>query len=138
MGVIFLEAPFIKRHANMDKAIQSVKEFILPNKKKIILALGICMGLVATILLRMIPPQFDILDLHEIPGLLAIPFGRWPIQFFDMITASQFASKGEGFLVFPSLGEILFMLVFDIFMIYLVACLFVMMKKKKGESHVEQ
>ena len=94
----------------MDKAIHSVKEFIRPNKKKIFLALGICMGHVATMLLRMIPPQIDILDLHEIPGLLAIPFGRWPIQLFDMLTSSQFASKGEGFLVFPSLGEIPFML----------------------------
>ena len=122
----------------MGRTIQSLKEFIRPNKKKMFLALGICMGLVATMLLRMIPPQFDILALHEIPGLLAIPFARWPIQLFDMITASQFASKGEGFLAFPSLGEILFMVVFDILMIYLLACLIMKMKKRKEGQYAEQ
>ena len=115
-----------------------MKEFLRPNKKKSFLTIGLFMGLFSTTLLRKIPAQFDILDLHEIPGLLGIPFGRWPIQLFDKITASKFAAKGEGYIIFPSLEEFLFMLVFDILILYLLACLIVKMKKRKEENHAAQ
>ncbi len=109
-----------------------MKEFFCPNKAKILLASRLCIGLLATLMLKIIPPQFDILDLREIPNLLANLFGRWPIRLFDMLTASQFAAKGGGFLVFPSFAQILFMLVLDALMIYLISCLIMFMKKRKG------
>lgn len=73
-----------------------MKGFFRPNKAKILLASRLCIGLLATLMLKIIPPQFDILDLREIPNLLANLLGRWPIRLFDMLTASQFAAKGEG------------------------------------------
>jgi len=69
-----------------------MKEFFRPNKAKILLASRLCIGLLATLMLKIIPPQFDILDLREIPNLLAILLAQWPIQLFDMLTASQFAA----------------------------------------------
>ena len=58
-------------------------------------------------ILRLIPPQLDILDLNEIPGYVMLLFGRLPIRLFDAITFDRFVSKSGGFLVLRTLDTLL-------------------------------
>ncbi len=103
----------------MNKAAKLLK----PDLRKLALTAAIAAGLAATGLFRLIPPRWDIFDLHEIPALVLVPFGRVPIAIFDWLTADRFKAKGEGaFLVFPSTPEILFALAFDVLGIFVIAC----------------
>jgi len=103
--------------------------FFPPNRAKILLTVLIFCGTFSTIWLRKIPPQLDILDLGEIPLLLAIPLGRWPIKLFDFLTANQFTPQQGAFLVFPTLPEIVFALFFDVLVIYFLTCLVIDLRK---------
>ncbi len=107
------------RFGDMNGALK----FLKPDRRKLVLTIAIAAGLMATGLLRLIPRRWDLLDLHDIPGLIAVPLGRVPIALFDWLTQGRFAPKGDGgFLVFPSMAEILFTLSFDVLAIYLIAC----------------
>ena len=100
-----------------------MNSFLRPNRDKLLLWLGISVTLVGTLLFNLIPPSIDILDLHRIPAAVYTALGRWPIDLFDYLTWSRFRPKSESFLVFPSLAQLLFLVVFDSVLVYLVTCL---------------
>lgn len=101
-----------------------------PTPKKVFWAVLIPVFATATLLLRMIPVQYDILDLREIPGFVMTLFLGVPIWIFDNLTGGRFASKGEGFLVFPSGAELFGALAVAIASIYLVVCIVFRLKEK--------
>ena len=90
--------------------------------------------LFSTLFLRILPPSIDILGLRELPKYLVFVFGRIPISFFDCVTSNRYTPKGEGFLVFPSLQQVLFAVIIDIIFIYLVSCLILHWKKRHDDK----
>ncbi len=102
--------------------MKSVLNFLWPTLPKILWTLITFILLFSTLLLRLLPPSIDILDLREIPGFVLILLGRIPITLFDALTFSRYTSQGEGFLVFPSWQQLLFALLFDIIVIYGLVC----------------
>jgi hypothetical protein len=101
-----------------------------PTPKKVLWTVMIPAAAAGTLLLRTIPVQYDILDLREIPGLVMVLFLGVPIRIFDVVTGGRFASKGEGFLVFPSGIEMLAALAIDIVVVYLLVCIVLRLKGK--------
>ena len=99
-----------------------MRQFLTPTKHKLMLVLYLFLGVVALFCLRLIPAQADILDLRELPKLLGIALLRWPIQLFDVLTQRRFAPTSEGFIVFPTLAQVVFAVVLDLAMLYLLAC----------------
>lgn len=87
-----------------------------------------CLGL---FFLRLIPVQVDILDLRQIPRLVAIVLVRWPINLFDVLTQRRFAPRSEGFIVFPTEAQLGFALVFDLVCFYLLACIIAAFRSPK-------
>lgn len=63
-----------------------------------------------------IPHEKDIASLYLIPLL------RWPLNLFDFLTAAKFSPK-DCWICLPTVPEILFILVFDITVLYTLACL---------------
>jgi hypothetical protein len=96
--------------------------FLSPTKQKLTLALGILLGCVGLFFLRLIPVQADILDLRQLPRLVAIVLLRWPIQAFDVLTQRRFAPRSEGFIVFPTVTQFGFAVLFDLALFYVLAC----------------
>ena len=109
-----------------------------PTPRKIIWTGLTLAAAAATLLLRAIPVQYDILDLREIPGLVMALFLGVPIRIFDVTTGGRFASKGEGFLVFPSGTELLAALAIDIAVVYLLVCLVLRLKDKRSGKASER
>jgi hypothetical protein len=100
-----------------------MKNIFHPNRQKLFTTCMILGVAIASLSFRAIPVQIDILDLREVPEFVVFVFGRIPIEIFDFITNEAFASRGEGFLVFPTLPQIGFALLFDIAAVYLASCL---------------
>ena len=94
-----------------------------PSRRKLSWTFLVLAAAAATILLRMIPVQYDILDLREVPGFVMALFLGLPIRLFDAVTGGRFGSKGEGFLVYPSEAELLAALIIDIAATYVVVCI---------------
>ena len=96
--------------------------FFWPDSTKLVTT-GILAGmLLASFTLRMIPVQIDILDLRELPQLVLFCLARIPIELFDSATGGAFAPWGEGFLVFPTLPQVGFAILFDVALLYSAAC----------------
>ena len=102
-----------------------------PTPKKILWTVLVPVFAAATLLLRMIPVEYDILDLREIPGFVMALFLGVPIRIFDAVTGGNFASKGEGFLVFPSGAELLGALAIAMATVYLIVCIVFRLKEKR-------
>jgi hypothetical protein len=100
-----------------------MKNILHPDRQKLLTTCVILGVVIALLALRAIPVQIDFLDLREVPEFVVFVFGRIPIEIFDFVTNEAFASRGEGFLVFPTMPQIGFALLFDIVTIYLVSCL---------------
>ena len=109
-----------------------------PTPKKVLWTALILVAVAATLLLRMIPVQYDILDLREFPELVMVLFLGVPIRIFDNLTGGRFASRGEGFLVFPSGTELLAALAIDIAVVYLLVCVILRLKDKGPGKSSEQ
>jgi hypothetical protein len=103
---------------------------ISPTPRKVFWTFLIHACAAATLLLRMIPVQYDILDLRELPGLVMVLFLGVPIRIFDAVTWWRFASTGEGFLVFPSGVELLAAVAIDIAAVYLLVCIVFRLKER--------
>ncbi len=101
-----------------------------PTPRKVLWTGLILAAAVMTLLLRMIPVQYDILDLREFPEFVMALFLGVPIWIFDNLTGGRFASKGEGFLVFPSGTELLAALAIDIVVAYLLVCVILRLKDR--------
>lgn len=100
-----------------------MRNIFYPHRQKL-LTTGVILGVIITSLaLRTIPVEIDILDLREVPEFVVFIFGRVPIEIFDFLTGEAFAPRGEGFLVFPTLPQSGFALLFDLGVIYLASCL---------------
>lgn len=111
------------------------KRFFSPTAKKIAGTAAILGAAASSLLLAMIPVQYDLLDLREVPGILMIVFLGLPIRLFNLITGGRFKSTGEGFLVFPSGTELFGALAIDIVAVYLVICVAVRMRENlKGDG----
>ncbi len=115
--------------------MKSDVNFLWPTTPKLLWTGAAFILLFSTLLLRLLPPSIDILDLREIPGFVLILLGRIPITLFNVLTFSRYTSQGEGFLVFPSWQQLLFALIFDILLIYGLVCVILYGLKKKSGQH---
>jgi len=106
--------------------------FLIPTRQKLKLALWLLLACVGLFFLRLIPVQADIFDLRQIPGLAAVVLFRWPIQLFDFLTQRRFAPRSEGFIVFPTMAQFGFAVVFDLVLLYLLACVIVGLRSKRA------
>jgi len=104
--------------------------FLIPTQKKVLWTAVVIFILCSTFFLHNIPPAIDLFDLRELPGLVVVVFGRYPIDLFDWITSNHFIPKREGFITFPSLQQLCFAVIFDILFIYSIICLIFYFKKK--------
>ena len=104
--------------------------FLFPTRKKVLWTLVVIVILVAIFFLYKIHPSLDIIDARKLSGVVVVLFGRFPIDIFDWITSNRFMPKGEGFITFPSIQQVCFAIIFDIFFIYSMICIIFYFKKK--------
>src|SRR3989344_5729768 len=100
------------------------KEFIKPNKRKFVILLSL---IVLSIFL------LSISFIEDFFRIFLIPITTWPIDFFNLITNSAFKPTSCGFLCFPTIPQLLFVLVFDIIFLYLLASVIYLMLSKKNK-----
>lgn len=105
-----------------------------PTRTKVAITAGCFLIFPAVLVLRAIPPQWDLLDLREWSGMIPALLVGVPIQLFDLLTGSAFASRSEGFLAFPSLPELAFALLADVLLFYLIACTWVHWRARRDAS----
>ena len=74
---------------------------------------------------------------RDIAGVLLYPLARLPITLFNLVTGSAFAPHDCGFLCFPTLPQVLFILIFDIILIYLIACAIALFHKKGSQGQTQ-
>jgi len=101
---------------------QRMQNFLRPDARKVLTTGALIGAVLLCLTLRQIPVQVDILDLREVPEFVVFLFGRIPIELFDFATDGAFRPQGEGFLVFPSLPQVAFALLFDVAALYLASC----------------
>ncbi len=89
-------------------------------------------GCLVLFFLRLIPVQVDLLGLRKIPRLVATVMVRWPIQLFDLLTQRRFAPRSEAFIVFPTIEQLGFAVLFDLMVFYLLACAITACRAKKA------
>lgn len=110
-----------------------MKQFLKPNKQRVAWFFIIIMMLIVITVL-----SFSINE-REIAGVFLLPLFSLPIVLFDAITGSLFAPNDCGFFCFPTIPQLIFVLVFDTALIYIVACLIVFLKgKRKLYANTEQ
>lgn len=110
---------------------------LAPTRRKLALAAAGFAIFPALLALRAIPARWDLLDLGEWSGrILGLLLGV-PIRLFDAATGSAFASRGEGFLGFPSLLELAAVVLADAVLFYLVACALVARGARRRPSSAD-
>ncbi|MFT5050000.1 MAG: hypothetical protein ACI8QZ_001393 [Chlamydiales bacterium] len=96
--------------------------FLTPTARKLHGALLGLLILPGAFMLRAVPVQWDLLELGGLGGLILGLLLGVPLRIFDTLTDSAFASRAEGFLVFPSVAELAFALAADLLLFYLISC----------------
>ena len=100
--------------------------FLKPNKKKISIFFGLLVFAVAWIWFF-----FKILA-QDIAGIVAVPLVSFPFAIFDFITFSYFAPECDGFIwCFPTSPQLIFVLMFDLVLLYGISCAFVSFTSRK-------
>lgn len=93
-----------------------MKNFLKPNMDKVIaVSMLVAIIVIGTVILFTINER-------DIAGIFLYPFTALPITLFDTVTSSAFAPRECGFLCFPTIPQTLFILIFDVAAIYLIAC----------------
>lgn len=92
-----------------------MKTFLTPTKSKIATFFVIVFIIVVSTILLFI------INERDIAYLILYPLGL-PLGLFDFITNSAFTPKECLFLCFPTFPEMAFTLIFDIIIVYLIAC----------------
>ena len=108
-----------------------MKKFIQPTKFKVTLFFGI-----VVIILVAIVALFW-LNERDIAWAILYPLTTIPIKLFDTVTFSAFAQKGCSFICFPTLTQVTFMFIFDIVLIYIVACAIASLRKKNSVTQTQ-
>ena len=104
-------------------ATPTMKNFLRPTKQKFrifFLLIPVAIILVAIALLARTP--------------ILVLFITVPIRFFDFITAGAFKPGNCGFICFPTLPQISFVLIFDVVLLYVVACVISWFRSRRSES----
>lgn len=112
----------------------NVAAALAPTRAKLAITAGCFLIFPAVMVLRAIPPQWDILDLRELSGMIPALLVGVPIRLFDHLTGSAFASKSEGFLAFPSLPELAVALLADVLLFYSIACAWVLWRARADSA----
>lgn len=105
--------------------------FLKPNKSKVVTFFVITAVIViGTVVLFAINER-------DLAGIFLYPLATLPITLFDIVTGSAFAPRECGFLCFPTIPQILFILVFDIVMIYLIVCGIIYAREKRTRTQTQ-
>jgi len=107
---------------------------LAPTRRNLALAVAMMLGSLSVFLLRLVPVQIDVLRVRRLPAIAAAILFRWPIDLFDFLTRRRFAPRGEGFLVFPTLPQILFAVALDFALLYALACAILAVRSTGTES----
>ena len=110
--------------------------FLSPTRDKLLRALLVASIVPVALLLMQIPVTVDVLDLRLLGRAIIGGLLGGPIRLLDWLTDSAFAPRSEAFIVFPSLPQCAFALVFDVFLFYVVACAWSAWRKRQTlQSH---
>ena len=103
----------------------TVKDFLIPTKRKIVLFFIISAALLIVTVILFIINELDI------AVVFLYPLSTLPITLFDAVTGGAFRSGACSFLCFPTLPQISFIFLFDIVAIFLLSCTIAAVLKKQ-------
>src|SRR5262245_14864807 len=104
--------------------------FLSPSKEKLLRTLIVASILPVAFVLLQIPVTWDLLDLRQLGRAILAVLLAVPIRLLDRVTGSAFAPRSEAFIVFPSLVQVVFALVCDALLFYLLACTWVAWRRR--------
>jgi len=105
--------------------------FLSPSKDKLARTLILASTLPVALVFGLVPASWDLLDLRQLGGAILGALLGGPIWLLDRATGSAFATRSEGFLVFPSLTQIGFALTCDALLFYVLACTWVGWRRRR-------